>query len=168
MLDVTDLPASRIELHPANKGTPSDLKPTAHGWLVKESDKPVITINLASLDRKHPGVLKKFNIHDNVKTVLIKYTTTEEHHDTHIDPTHKHVQPVFHDYNQGKPVRVQAGEVDLPGGLTAYKVQVTLVEPIDQDKPYNVKLSVHACLHGMLTIILKTHRFCYKLFLKTQ
>jgi len=156
-LDATDLTASRIELHPANKGSPSDLKPTAHGWPVKESDKPVITLNLASLDGKHPGVLKTFNIHDNVKRVLIKYTTTEEHHDTHIDPTHKHVEPVFHDYNQGKPVTVHNGEVDLPGGLTAHKVQITLVEPIHKDKPYNVKLTVHACLHGMLKIILTLH-----------
>jgi len=151
MLDATDLPASRIKLHPANKGSPSDLKPTAHGWPVKESDKPVITLNLASLDGKHPGVLKKFNIHDNVKTVLIKYTT-EHHQDSHIDPTHKHVEPVFHEYNQGKPVTVRNGEVDFPGGLTAHQVQFTLVEPIHQDKPYDVKLTVHACLHGMYTI----------------
>jgi len=148
MVDATDLTATRIQLHPANKGSPSDLKPTAHGWQVTESDKPVITLNLASPDGTHPGVLKKFNIHDNVKTVLIKYTTTEEHHDTHLDPAHQHVEPVFHNYNQGKPVTVHNGEIDFPNGLTAHKVQITLVEPIHPNHPFNAKLTVQACLHG--------------------
>jgi len=150
MLDATDLTPSRIRLHPANKGSPSDLKPTAHGWPVKESDKPVITLNLASTDGVHPGVLEKLYIYGNVKTVLIKYTT-EHHQDTHIDPTHQHAEPVFQDYNHGQPITVHHGKIGFPEGLTAYKVQITLVDPIHPDQPYNAKLTVHACLHGTLS-----------------
>ena len=149
MLDSTHFTPSRIELHPLNKGSPIDHRTSPNGWSVTPTDKPSFTLNLGSLDGTQNGVLEKVDMPGNVKTVTIKYTTEPPHDDSsHSDPTHIHSTSVFHDYNNGHLVPVHNGQIVFPDGLTAHKVQITLVEPIHHDLPYNIKMTVHACIPG--------------------
>jgi len=161
MKDPSELPNSRIELHPGNKGTPSDLRPTGQGWHVQKSDNPVININLASADGQKPGLLEEIHVlGENVNTVTIKYRAIRPSDAHNILATATLNSEGFTDYNHGHPIHVHNTPIlfhdpatNKPG-MTAYQVRITVVEPVDEHKPYDLKLKIHACILGLLLYIL--------------
>jgi len=161
MEDPSELSNSRITLHPANKGTPSDLRPTGQGWNVHKSDHPVITLNLASADGRKPALVEDIHVlGDNVKTVTIKYRAIRPSDARHIQATSTLDSEGFTDYNHGHPIHVHSTPIVFHDpatnkpGMTAYQVRITVVEPVDEHKPYDLKLMVHACIHGLILYIL--------------
>jgi len=156
MEDPSELSNSRIALHPVNKGTPSDLRPTGQGWNVYKSDHPVVTINLATDDAKKPGLLEEIHVlGDNVKTVTIKYRAIRASDAHHIHAGATLDSEGFTDYNHGHPIHVQNTPIVFHDpatnkpGIMAYEVRITVVEPVDEHKPYDLKLKIHACIHGL-------------------
>jgi len=156
MLDATQLHDSRITLHPATKGTPSDLHPTGQGWNVHKSDHPVININLLSHDAKKPSLLEQIEVlGDNVKTVTIKYRAIRPSDAHLIHATSTLDSEGFTDYNHGHPIHVHNtpmvfhDPISNKPGIMAYEVRITVVEPVDEHKPYDLKLKIHACIHGL-------------------
>lgn len=146
-----ELPDNRIVLHPAGKGTPSDLRPQGKGWTTVPSDSPHVTLNLASQDGKKPGLLEKIHVNGNVKTVDIKYRAIRPREERHLvsEGTDKEG---FHEYNHGKPVNVENDEIEFTneftkkGGIIAYEVRITPVTPVVKNQPFNLKLKVYACI----------------------
>jgi len=153
-----ELPDKKITLHPADKGTPTDLRPSGKGWPVKSEDKPVIVVNLANHDDRKPGLLNKIHVHGNVKTVTVEYRPIRPRNNRHIEPT-EHLNPEgFKPLNEGKPIDVEHGivfkdPVTKQPGIMVYEVRITLVEPIKPHEPFNAKLKVHACIQDDLEFI---------------
>jgi hypothetical protein len=132
----------RVELHPAHKGTPHDLKHEGKGWPVHQADKPTITLDLSTDLGTRAGELKKLVIDGNVKAVTIKYTS--------VRPRGNEPEK-YQDYNEGKLIDVEGKEIVLTdkahnNGLTVLKVQITVVMAIRPVDPINLKLKVFACI----------------------
>jgi hypothetical protein len=153
-----ELPDKRITLQPADKGTPSDLRPQGNGWPTEKVEKPVITVNLVSPDNRRPALVKKVAVPGNVKEVLVRYRPIRPRAGRQITPENT---PEFKDFNDGKPVDVTKTDIVFNDpktsqpGVMIYEIQVTLLTPIKPDEPFIAKLQVHACIQDDLEFISK-------------
>jgi hypothetical protein len=131
-----ELADKRITLIPSGK--PSDIRPSGKGWTVPSTEKPVITVSLASADGRKPGLLEKIVLTGNVKTVKIEVLTLES--------------PTYKNYNKGDPITLKAGlvtftnEITKKAGILVKEVRVTVLSPVDEKKSYNIKMEVFACV----------------------
>jgi hypothetical protein len=138
----SELPDSRITLIPSNKGTPSDLRPAGKGWQVSKGDASVVVVNLASPDNKKPGLLEKVVVLGNVKTVNISFKTIRTS-----------LPDVYHGYNKDRPIEVpKNGEIVIinehtkKAGIMVYDVRIIPIQAVDEQKPFALKLKLHACI----------------------
>jgi hypothetical protein len=155
MENPTELPDKRITLQPADKGTPADLRPQGKGWPLEKVDKPVFLLSLKSTDGRKPGLLKGIKVNGNVKEALIEVQPIRVSPLSVLDP--KGFVPI----NDGKPVDVSKTPVIFKNpvtgtpGIMTYAVKVTLLTPINPDKPFNAKVNVFACIQDDLEYITK-------------
>jgi len=156
-----ELPDKQIHIHPAGKGTPSDLRPNSpsKGLPVHPSDHPVITVDLTAEEGRLPGLLSKIGVHGNVKEVSIKVRTVRPRAERQMVPTEGVDPEGFTELNHGKPIDVEHEPITFVDpashkpGQVVYQVRITLLKPIKPEEPYNAKLSVVACIQNDLEII---------------
>jgi len=145
-----ELDDRRITLQPA--GSPASLRPSGAGWSVAPSDRPVITVSLASADSQKPGLLERLVLRGNVKTVKVEYTLVRPRDARHVEPTDQLDVNGYHEYNDGQPITLKDGHVVFmndktkQAGILVHDVRVTVLSAVDETKSYNIHMEVFACI----------------------
>lgn len=140
MRDPTLLPDSAIEVSPATLYNPALIRgPTAKGWEVYAANKPSITLRFVPTTGDQPVQLQSINFYGNVKSVKVQVQRT-----LNVD---------FEDNKDGQIFDVSNEPLSFVGddhkSIEAFAVRIDLVEAIDTEQPFAVRLQVYACIKGM-------------------
>lgn len=142
MSDPTLLPDSAIEVSPATLYTPALLRgPTAEGWEVTVANKPTITMRLVQTTDDQPVQLDSISVYGNVKSVQVQVQLTPNGD--------------FEDYKYGQIFEVSNEPLSFAGDddrtFKVFAVRIYLLEAIDAEQPFAVRLQVYACTTGMIS-----------------